>query len=282
MRKYAEFRIRTAAMSAVVILLGLFAMLNTGMADISVREDSLVIPTYLVNPPNPMPRFYEGGTHQGVQRRMYPYPMNDNLTGVKKDRSYHIVEFGNEYIDLDIMPGLGGRIYSALDKTNDYNWFYKNNVIKPSLIGMLGYWISGSNAWGFPHHHGPNTVKPMDYKVVDHDDGSATIWIANTDRRHRMRVVVGYTIYPNSSLVEMTIRPMNPTPFVNSFLFWANPSVHVDTTYQVIFPPSVRYVTQHAKREMTTWPIADRRYNRYDYEGVNISWWKNIRKSAAW
>jgi len=241
-----------------------------------VKEDSVVIPTYLVNPPNPMPRFYEGTSHQGVQRRIYPYPMNDNLTRVKKDKNYHVVNFENEFIDLQIMPGLGGRIFSALDKTNNYVWFYRQHVIKPSLIGMLGYWISGANAWGFPHHHGPNTVKPMDYKIVDHSDGSKTIWIANTDQRHRMRIIVGYTIFPHSSLVEMTIRPMNRTPISNSFLFWANPSVHVDTTYQVIFPPSVQFVTQHAKREMTRWPVADRRYNRYDYTGIDISRWKNI------
>mgnify|MGYP005849285589 CR=1 FL=1 len=269
-------RARHSLFCAAIALPVLFSLGSPSKADVDLREGSLEIPTYLVKPPNPMPRFYEGESHQGVQRRMYPYPMNDNLTNIKEDRPYHIVELENEYIDLDIMPGLGGRIYSAQDKTNDYDWFYKNNVIKPSLIGMIGYWISGSNAWGFPHHHGPNTVKPMDYKVVEHEDGSTTVWIANTDRRHRMRVIVGYTIYPDSSLVDMTIRPMNPTPLVNSFLFWANPSVHVNTDYQVIFPPSVRYATQHAKREMTTWPVADRRYNRYDYEGVNISWWKDI------
>jgi len=55
-----------------------------------------------------------------------------------------------------------------------------------------------------------------------------------------------------------------------------NPSVHVDTSYQVIFPPSVQYVTQHAKREMATWPVADTTYNNFDYSGVNVSWWKNI------
>ena len=44
-----------------------------------------------------MPRFYEGRTHQGVQRRMYPYPMNDNLTRVKEDRKYHIIYIENEF-----------------------------------------------------------------------------------------------------------------------------------------------------------------------------------------
>ncbi|MFO7448147.1 MAG: DUF5107 domain-containing protein [Ignavibacteriaceae bacterium] len=243
---------------------------------VKVNEDSLTIPTYLVEPPNPMPRFYEGTGHQGVQRRMYPYPMNDNLTGKKVDRKYHFVNFENEFIELNIMPDMGGRIFAALDKTNNYDWFYRQHVIKPSLIGMLGYWVSGANAWGFPHHHGPNTVKPMDYEIVNNSDGSRTIWIANTDQRHRMRIIVGYTIFPNSSIVEMTIRPINRTPIVNSFLFWANPSVHVDTNYQVIFPPSVKYVTQHGKWEMTTWPVADRRYNNFDYKDIDISWWKNI------
>jgi tetratricopeptide (TPR) repeat protein len=275
---YVYFKTKTihtlAALYALVLLLsGAAAQTDE---PVQVREDSLVIPTYLVNPPNPMPRFYEGRTHQGVQRRVYPYPMNDGLTREKQDRSYHIVYFDNDYIHLGIMPGMGGRIFFAEDKTNEYVWFYRQHVIKPSLIGMLGYWISGSNAWGFPHHHGPNTVKPMDYHVERNDDGSQTIWIANTDRRHRMRILIAYTVFPSSSLVEMRIRLMNRTPVVNSFLFWANPSVHVDTTYQVIFPPSVQYVTQHAKREMNTWPIADRRYNRFAYEGVDISLWKNI------
>jgi hypothetical protein len=106
-----------------------------------------------------MPRFYEGGTHQGVQRRMYPYPMNDALTRRKADRPYPVINLENSYIRIGVMPNMGGRIFYALDKTNNYDFFYRQHVIKPSLIGMTGYWISGSNAWGFPHHHGPNTTR---------------------------------------------------------------------------------------------------------------------------
>ena len=254
----------------------LFSRAGNVSAGVKVWEDSLVIPTYLVDPPNPMPRFYEGQTHQGVQRRVYPYPMNDQLTRKKEDVAYHIVYMENDYLKIGVMPGMGGRIFSAVDKTNNYNFFYRQHVIKPSLIGMVGYWISGSNAWAFPHHHGPSTVKPMDYRILENPDGSKTLWIANTDQRHRMRILVGFTIFPNSSLVEMSIRPMNRTPLVNSILFWANPSVHVDENYQVIFPPSVEYVTHHAKKEMTTWPISEHNYNNFDYEGVDISLWKNI------
>lgn len=253
----------------------------TGWGQVKINEETMVIPTYKNGDPNPMPRFYEGKSHQGVQRRIYPYPYDDNMVNVKTDQVYNIIHVENEFIDLGIIPELGGRIYYAVDKTNNYNWFYHNHVVKPSLIGMIGNWISGSLAWGFPDHHGPNTVEPMDYKISDNANGSKTIWISTMDEFHRMSILVGYTIYPNSSVVEMTIHPLNKTAISNSFLFWSVPAVHCDSAYQVIFPPSVQYVTYHAKRDMTTWPVADSRFNNYDFTGEDISWWKNTHVPSS-
>ncbi|NJK85408.1 MAG: DUF5107 domain-containing protein [Bacteroidales bacterium] len=265
------------------LLLGLsfstFCAISFGQ--LTVKEEVMTIPTYKNNPPNPMPRFYEGKSHQGVQRRIYPYPMDDNMTDVKTGVDYKIIRLENEFIDLAVMPQMGGRIYYANDKTNNYTWLYHNHVVKPSLIGMVGNWVSGSLAWGFPHHHGPNTVESMDYKIEENADGSTTVWISNTDHRHRMNILVGYTVYPNSSLIEMNIHPVNRTPISNSFLFWSNPAVHCDSAYQVIFPPSVQYVTFHGKRDMTTWPIADSRFNNYEYTGMDISWWKNTHVPSS-
>jgi tetratricopeptide (TPR) repeat protein len=207
--------------------------------------------------------------------------MDNLLSNIKDDRDYKIIHIENDFIDIGIMPEAGGRIYYAEDKTNNYNFFYRNHVVKPSLIGMVGDWRSGSLAWGFPHHHGPNTVKSMDYQIQLNENGSVTVWIEDTDQRHRMSVLIGYTVYPNSSRIEMKIQPMNRTPVSNSFLFWANPAVHVDTTYQVIFPPSVQFVTYHAKRDMVAWPIADSIYINYDFTGLDISKWKNTRVPSS-
>lgn len=248
---------------------------------VKLQEIKENIPTYTIEAPNPMPRFYEGKSHQGVQRRIYPYPYDDGLTTNKQDKDYPMIHIENEFIDLAVSPQLGGRIYYANDKTNNYNYLYRNNVVKPSLIGMTGNWISGSLAWGYPHHHGPNTVESMDYKIEEKADGSKTVWINTTDRRHRMNILVGYTIYPNSSIIEMTIHPRNRTAISNSFLFWANPAVHCDSAYQVIFPPSVQYVTFHGKRDMTAWPIADSRFNNYDFTGMDLSWWKNTHVPSS-
>ena len=250
-------------------------------AQVKLKEGSQVIKTYIQNPPNVMPRFYEGQNHQGVQRRIYPYPFDDGLTTKTENVDYPMIFLENEYILLKIAPEQGGRIYGAYDKTNNYNWLYENHVVKPSLIGMVGNWRSGSLAWGYPHHHGPHTVENMDYEIENHADGSKTVWINTTDRLMRVNILVGYTIWPNSSIVEMTINPRNRTALENSFLFWANPAVHADSAYQVIFPPSVQYVTYHGKRDMTAWPIADSRYNNYDFTGEDISWWKNTHVPSS-
>lgn len=254
---------------------------ETFKGQVKISVEKIIIPTYPNEKPNPMPRYYEGAMHQGVQRRIYPYPMDDNNTFEKKDMEYNIIHVENEYLDLGFIPDLGGRIYFAKDKTNGYNYFYRNNVIKPSLIGMVGSWISGGLAWGFPHHHGPNTVEPMEYTIEEREDGSKTIWVSNTDRRHRMSILLGYTIYPDSSIIELTIKPLNKTAISNSFLFWTVPAVLCHEDYQVIFPPSVKYITFHWKRDMTTWPIADCQYNDFNFKGMDISLWKNTHVPSS-
>lgn len=58
------------------------------------------------------------------------------------DKEYTLIKLENEYLELQILPEIGGKIYAAKDKTNGYDFFYKNHVIKPALIGALGSWIS--------------------------------------------------------------------------------------------------------------------------------------------
>ena len=77
---------------------------------VRLQEETVRIPTYVPEAPNPMPRFYEGRSHQGVQRRIYPYPYDDGLTTNKQDVPYHSIRIENEYIELAVMPALGGRI----------------------------------------------------------------------------------------------------------------------------------------------------------------------------
>lgn len=252
-----------------------------GQSAVTIEERPLVMPTYQIAPPDKNPIFYTGRTYQGAQGHIYPYPMYDVLTDNRKDQTYKAVYLENEYTELCVMPELGGRILSASDKTDQYDFFYRQHVIKPALIGMIGAWISGGVEWNIPDHHRASTMLPVDYKLENNLDGSKTVWVGETELSRRMKWEVGLSVYPGRSYVEATVKVINSTPFIQSFLYWANVSVFCDENYQVIFPPSTQFGVQHAKSEFTTWPVGQGVYGGVDRTGVDLSWWKNHPNSAS-
>ena len=280
---FKKFSIVTILFS--IIIFGIYGQIGqTGVQtrnpvrDEAVRmwEEDVTIPTYLTGDPDPNPMFYFGRVYQGAEGRVYPYPLYDKLTGVKKDKTYKMVYLENEYLKIGILPEAGGRIFSAIDKTNGYNFIYTQHVIKPALIGMLGAWISGGMEWNIPHHHRATSFLPVQYHLSENADYSKTVWAGELELRHRMRWNVGYTLRPGKSYIEITVRLFNASPFLQSVLCFANTAVHANESYQVVFPPSTQYVTHHAKREFTTWPIATTPYGAADFtRGVDVSWYKN-------
>jgi tetratricopeptide (TPR) repeat protein len=240
------------------------------------RETSLVIPTYLVGPPEPNPVFYNGRAYQGAKGPIYPYALLDRLSDRKEDKTYRGLYLENEYVRICVLPEIGGRIFEAVDKTNGYNFVYRQHVIKPALIGMLGAWISGGVEWDIPHHHRATTFMPVDSKIENSPDGSATIWVGEIELRHRTQWTVGLTLRPGSSALEVRIRIFNRTPLAHSILCFANIAVHANEDYQVFFPPSTEIATFHGKNQFSGWPISHEVYNGQDYtRGVDVSWWKN-------
>jgi tetratricopeptide (TPR) repeat protein len=245
-------------------------------SSVKAWEESTVIPTYLAGEPEPSPIFNLGRDSQGAQGIVYPYPLYDVLTHQKVDKTYKIVYLENEFIRIGILPEIGGRLFEGVDKTNNYNFIYRQHVIKPALIGLIGAWISGGIEWNIPHHHRASTFLPVQYSIEENTDGSKTVWVGELEVRHRMRWAVGYTLRPGKSYVEARVRIVNRTPVVNTMLCFANVAVHVNEDYQVIFPPSTQYGTFHGKREFVKWPIANSFYAGADFtKGVDVSWYKN-------
>lgn len=249
--------------------------ISAAHSSVRIWEEPLLIPTYKVGPPDPNPMFYTRESYQGAQKRIYPYPLLDNLTHIREEKTYKALYLENEYVKLSVLPEIGGRLFSAVDKTNNYDFFYHQHVIKPALIGMLGAWISGGIEWCAFHHHRNTTFMPVDYTLAENPDGSKTVWVGETERRHRMKWLIGITLYPGKSYIEATVKFFNRTPLPHSILYWANVAVHVNNDYQVIFPPSVQVATYHSKIDFTHWPISKGRYRGFNYDGVDISWWKN-------
>jgi tetratricopeptide (TPR) repeat protein len=274
--------------SLIYLALALSALLGVSLSaqnigQVRVTEAPLVIPTYSIGPAEKTPVFYSGLAYQGAQRRVYPYPMQDIITDHPEDKTYKAIYLENDFIGICILPELGGRIFIGKDKTDSYEFFYRQHVIKPALIGMTGAWISGGVEWDVPHHHRASSFMPVDFRIEDHPDGSKTVWVGEMELRDRMNWRVGITLYPGRSYVEGTVKIMNDTPVANSMLYFANIAVSANQDYQVIFPPSTQYATYHAKNQFLPWPISDREFGgRVLDASRDMSWWKSHDSSTSW
>ena len=183
----------------------------------------------------------------------------------------------NDYLQIQIMPEIGGRIYRALDKTNNYDFVYYNRVIKPALVGLSGPWISGGIEFNWPQHHRPNTFGDVEYRLSNNEDGSSTVWVGEIDKMYGTKVTTGFTLYPDKAYIEIKSNMYNRTAQPQTFLWWANPAVAVHDETQSIFPPDVHAVFDHGKRDVSKFPIATGVYYKQDYShGVDISRYKNI------
>jgi tetratricopeptide (TPR) repeat protein len=248
----------------------LMLLLGSGIvakAEVRVWEEELSIPTWLIGDPEVNPTFSWSSSRSDV----YPYPYKEILLNEKADRIYRACWLENEFIKVLVLPEIGGRLHGAVDKTNNYNFFYWQPTIKPALVGMTGAWISGGIEWNFPHGHRPTGFSPVQYRLVENPDGSKTVWVGEPELVQRMRWIVGLTVYPGKSVIEAKVRLANPTPLRHSFMMWTTTAMNTGDRFQAIFP--TRIMTDHGKTEYYHWPV---------HEGVDISWWKNVPNAASY
>ncbi|MCI4656904.1 DUF5107 domain-containing protein [Cryobacterium zhongshanensis] len=242
------------------------AILDAG--GVACWAEDVDILTYEPGAPDLFPMFFDHRVYQGSDGKVYPLPFVDRIESRPVVKAWHAIHLENRWVRLMLLPELGGRIHIGYDKTRDYDFFYRNNVIKPALVGLGGPWVSGGVEFNWPQHHRPGTYLPVETSIERSGDGSVTVWHSDLDPLQRMRGTHGVRLRPSESSVEVTARLFNRTDEQQTFLWWANVAAAVHADYQSFFPSDVRYVADHARRAITGFPRADRPYYGVDYPAL--------------
>ena len=275
-----------AAVALVASTVG--SVFRADAGEVKIKEETIVLPTYAPGGYDKTPLFYTGRVYQGAQGRVYPYPMQDVLHDEKIDETYKYLTIENEWFHVGMLPEHGGHLLNFTDKESGFETFYRQHVVKPALIGMLGAWISGGVEWNFPHHHRATTAMPIDWRFTANKDGSKTIWFGETELRRRLKWTIGLSLLPDRAVLRAENVFMNRQPWIESMIYWANVSVHCGDDYQIQFPPSMHLGFDHHKNYWTSYPIGPRKEelellpsqrSKYanDISGtMDLSWWKNF------
>ncbi|WP_022919117.1 DUF5107 domain-containing protein [Ruania albidiflava] len=264
---------------------------QTGQA-VAVWRTGLTLPTYLPEEPSTLPAYLDQRVYQGSSGRIYPLPFHERIAADPTTRTWDAIHLENEWLRVVVLPELGGRVHTVIDRSSGVDLFYSNPVVKPALVGLAGPWLAGGIEMNWPQHHRPATFLPTDAHIESHEDGSVTVWCSDHDPFERMKGMHGVHLDPGSAALELRVRLYNRTPLTQTFLWWANVAARVHTDYQAFFPTDVSMIADHAKRAVCAYPVADRPYYDLDYParrdrtftaasgkevtGDRLDWWENI------
>lgn len=245
----------TSLSRSVGVGLALLAFMAPSLyAQDSVRVwlGEMVLPTYAEGPPdiNPPFEFFEPA------RINYPYTLRTNLTDQRHDRTWRAAYLENRYLRCSVLPDLGGHLYSCTDKLSGEEMFYANPSIKLSQIGYRGAWAALGIEFNYPVSHNWVSTSPVAFATVRNPDGSASVWVGNTDRVVGTRWRVELRLHPGRASLEQHTTLYNPSAYRHRYYWWTNAAVEVWEDSRILYPQ--RFTASHGFTDVDTWPV-DRR-----------------------
>jgi len=228
----------------IIIAVLCLARINAYAQDSTViREYNKIFTTYPFSDPNPIP----------VSTNVYPYFRYDGFTDKPVQKSWKVVELENSYIKLMIMPEIGGKIWSAVEKSTGRSFIYYNHAVKFRDIAMRGPWTSGGIE---PNYgiigHTPSSVTPVDYLTRKNDDGSVSCIISVLDLLTRTYWTMEINLPKDKAYFTTKSFWYNSNTFDEPYYHWMNTGIKVKGDLHYMFPGT--HFLGH-EGEYGDWPI---------------------------
>ena len=241
---------------AAQLLLALVTLLPAlaGADAATVREYRRAFLTYPFSDPDPIP-------HAG---RFYPYFRFDGFTDRAEEREWTVVELENAWIRVTVLPEIGGKIWSAVEKSTGKGFLYGNQVVKFRDVAMRGPWTSGGIEANYGIiGHTPNCATPVDYVTRQNPDGSASVVIGVLDLLTRTPWRLEIAVPADKAYFTTTSLWHNATPLEQPYYTWMNAGIKAAGNLEFVYP-GTHYIGHGG--EASAWPIDEKGRNLAFYE----------------
>lgn len=236
---------KTLPVLVLLVLQMVFVSALFGEANFRVFEKEF--PTYPFGDPNPVP----------TMSRFYPYFRFDGYAIQKEMKKWKVVELSNDYISMEILPEIGGKIWSVTEKSTGKSIIYANPVVKFRQVGMRGPWTSGGIEVNVGIiGHAASCSSPVDWNVRKNPDGSVSCFIGALELITRANWEVEINLPADSAIFSMKFYWHNASGQTEPYYTWTNVGVRTDGGMQVVEPGTHRI--GHAG-ELDPWPMDPKR-----------------------
>ncbi len=235
----------------------LFPALSLAQNPARIAVESRQILTYPFSDPNPV-------AINSKTAKIYPYFSFDGYTKEGRMQSWKVVKMENDYIEVYVLPQVGGKIWGAIEKSTGKEFVYRNEVLKFRNIAMRGPWTSGGIEFNFGliGHH-PSTATPVDYTTRVNEDGSVSCFVGNLDLPSRTSWRVEIRLANDKAYVETRALWSNPTPLTQSYYNWMTAAAVVSDDLEFYYPGNTAISHGGAP---SPWPIDNEGHDQSKYK----------------
>ncbi len=230
----------------------------------TVKEYRKGFPTYPFSDPSPIPLF----------SAVYPYFRYDGFTDKPVQKEWKVVELENAYIKVMILPEIGGKIWTAIEKSTGRPFLYYNHAVKFRDVAMRGPWTSGGLEANYGIiGHTPNCATPVDYLTRTNADGSVSCIIGVLDLLTRSNWRVEINLAPDKACFTTQSFWYNSTAQEQPYYHWMNAGIKSKGNLEFIYP-GTRYIGHEG--EYADWPVNKNNGKKISfYESNNFGGYKS-------
>jgi len=233
------------------------ASVVAGQTRATVTEERRTLATYGFSEPNPVPILTQ-------DTRLYPYHRFEGYAHDSEPREWTVLTLENEWVEVWVLPEVGGKVWGARVKATGHEFIYRNEVMKFRNIALRGPWTSGGIEFNFGViGHTPATATPVEYLTRENDDGSASVFVGATDLPSRTRWRVEIRLPADRAYFETHAQWQNPTTLEHPYYNWMTGAAFAQDDL-VLSIPGEAYL-EHPGGERR-WPVdvEGRRLSVYD------------------
>jgi len=228
-----------------------------------IAEKQIPLVTYSFSDPDPVPEM----------GKIYPYARFEGYSDQGVMHNWKMVEMENDFIKLSVAPGIGGKIWGAIEKSTGKAFIYYNHAVKFRDVAMRGPWTSGGLELNFGViGHAPTCSSPVDYVVRKNDDGSVSCFVGAIDLPSRTRWSVEINLPKDKAYFTTRSVWDNPTMLEQSYYHWMNLGIKTAGNLEYTFPG--KYFLGHDGKH-SQWPIDEQGRKINFYENNNFGSYKS-------
>lgn len=213
-----------------------------------ISEEARTLDTYPFSEPDPVPILTRDA-------RLYPYHGFEGYSTASEPREWKVVHLENDFIEVFVLPEVGGKVWGAVVKETGHEFIYRNEVMKFRNISLRGPWTSGGIEFNFGViGHTPATATPVDYLLRENEDGSVSCFVGGMDLPSRTHWRVEVRLPADAAYFETNVHWYNPTSLEQPYYNWMTAAAFAQDDLEMAIPGDA--YLQHSGNVLD-WPVDD-------------------------